>query len=104
MPGWIVWDSRNGNVTPAIGLGDNASECIYTEENAIKAAVQLNCYVLRNTNPAMAALVASGKAELKGPFYVHPVAKRGMLEGRAGTITAMSKSVRMVRLRVERQM
>lgn len=81
VPGFIVWDARNGRVQPAIGAGEKASDRVYTEADAYKLAAALNAYVLVNTNRALAEQVAAGKAEVKGPFYARPASKRGSLEG-----------------------
>lgn len=75
---YIVWDARNGHVIPAIGVGDDPANCVYTKSGAEAMAKQLNDYVLRNTLPALVGVIKSSE----GPFYARPASMRDKLEGR----------------------
>jgi hypothetical protein len=78
---FIVWDSRNGRVLPAVGPGDKPvpgdTHIGYTAADASNMANELNQMVLRNTMPAL-----SVTAQVKGPFYIRPAKMRHRCEGR----------------------
>ena len=82
VPGYIVWDTRNGHVIPAVGMGEKPTERVYDREAAIKTVVALNCFVLKNTDITAAKLVAAGEADLVGPFVMRPAEQRKKLTGK----------------------
>jgi len=72
---YIIWDARNGNVTPPPGG-------TYSKKDAHEQAAALNEFVLRNQSLALAALTKGAGGKVEGPFYARPVAHRKWLTGR----------------------
>lgn len=75
---YIVWDSRNGNVQPALDSWEGPEDAYYSRTAAEGVAAQLNRYVLKNTMPAFADMAV----KVEGPFYARHASLRKQLEGR----------------------